>query len=156
MTILRGAVITIAGLGALLLAPAAAQAADYQVYRDAACTANAECGINYPRVGAGQKVTITNVSCYLRHAQGASVAAAQLVVQNSDNSRAFAVTLDLQLQSQVNIGDSNQLVWVSNDAIRAVANPGQRFRAYAQIRSGDTGNLGTVIQLSCGISGTSN
>ena len=154
----RSVAAMLAGLGTLLLAPAAAQAADYQVYKDGVCTPNSECVINFGTVPAGKRLLITSLSCYLRHFDGLSVSAAQLVLQNTNSnfSRAFAVTPNLHLQSEVTIGSDTQLVWVSNDAIRAVARPSQRFQAYAQLRNGISGNIGTVQQFSCGISGTIN
>ena len=154
MKVFRSAIAMFAGLGAFLLAPAAAQAADYQVYRDAVCTPNAQCGINFPPVPAGKTLRIDHVSCYVRFLDVNEVSAAQLVVVNSAGARVFATTLNLQFQDDPEIGATSQRVYASNDSIRAVARPTQFFRAYAQVHNGDTGNVATILQLSCGISGT--
>lgn len=158
MTIFRSAAAMLAGLGALLLAPAAAQAADYQVYRDGNCPANFGCSIDFARVPAGKTLRIDHVSCYLRFDfDGVELVAAQLVLLNANGSRAFAVTPSLLKQDDPQIaGDTEEEVFVSNDTIRAVARPGQRFRAYAVVHKDSDGTPGTVSQLSCGISGTLN
>lgn len=155
-TAFRAAVAMFAGLGALLLAAAAANAADYQVYKDVRCTTFTECGINFDAVPSGKTLRIDNVSCYLRHLDTYDVGAAQLVVVRADGSRAFAITVTLRNQSRVNLGGSTYYVYVSNDTIRAVAQAGQRFRAYAQVYQSESGTLGKVAQLACGISGTLN
>lgn len=151
---IRRPVALFVALGALLLAPAAV-AEDYQVYKDANCGQNAECGINFAKVPAGQTLTIENLSCYLRYANDSSVGAMQLVLVNSDGSRDFAVTPNLHFQDSPKPGEnaSLQIVHVSNDTMRVVAKPDQFFRAYAQVYRSSNGSLGTVLQLSCGISG---
>jgi hypothetical protein len=159
MKAFRSAVAMLAGLGGLLLMPAAAQAADYQVYKDAfkgdaKCAANAQCIIDFATVPAGQKLTITNLSCYLSHKEGVGLAALQLVVQKANFDRVFAVTPNLQLQSKVAVGDQQYFVWVSNDTIKAVTKAGQHVRVYAEVHKGTDGSVGTVEQLACGISGT--
>jgi len=153
MRVFRAAVAMLAGLGALLLASAAAQAADYQHYRDGACPTGGGCAINFPVVPAGKTVRIDNFSCYLRIPTGLSVGALQLVVVNANGSRAFATTPNLAFQSIVKIGATTQQVHTSNDTIRAVARPTQVFRAYVNAYDGN-GTLGRVLQFSCGISGT--
>jgi hypothetical protein len=152
----RASAAMFAGLGALLLSTAAAQAADYQVYRDGVCTPNAECAIDFDVVPAGKKLTIVNFSCYLRFPVGQDVSASQLVLVRQNGSPAFAVTPNLHLQDTPQVGADDEHVFVSNEVIRAVGKPGQRFRAYAQVRRQSNGSVGTISQLSCGISGTLN
>lgn len=164
MTVFRGALAMFAGLGALLLLPAAAQAAHYQVYKDALrgdaeCKADSQCNLNFARVPAGKVLSIDNLSCFLRHKQGVGLFALQLVVQGpeaSGNKRIFALTPNLQLQSTVNVSGENQNIWAVTDTIGAVATAGQRFQVYAIVRKGTAGTVGSVEQLSCGISGTLN
>ena len=153
MRVFRAAAAMLAGLGALLLASAAAQAADYQHYRDGVCPSSGQCVIDFPVVPAGKTVRLDNLSCYLRFASGLSVGAAQLVLVNANGSRSFATTPNLRTQDIAQIGANEQYVFVSNDTIRAAARPGQRFRAYAQVYN-EAGTLGRVVQFSCGISGT--
>jgi hypothetical protein len=154
MTAFRNAVATFGGLGALMLAPAAVQAADYQVYRDAVCAPNAECGINFAPVPAGKVMRISNFSCYLRFGINNDVGAAQLVLLNANGSRAMAITPNLLYQDGFALGQNTEEVFVSNETVRVVGRPGQRFRAYAQVYSSNDGTLGTISQLSCHISGT--
>jgi hypothetical protein len=156
MTAFRSAVAMFAGLGALMLAPAAAQAADYQIYRDAVCAPNAECGINFAPVPAGKILRISNFSCYLRFGIDNDVGAAQLVLLNSNGSRAMAITPHLLYQDGFALGPNPEEVFVANETVRVVGRPGQRFRAYAQVYDSETGTLGTINQLSCHISGTLN
>lgn len=163
MKVFRRTVAIFSCLSALLLAPAFAEAAVYQVYKDsfrddANCPSNAECGINYDRVKAGKTLKITNVSCYLRHAESVGLAALQLVVQNNDsgNTRDYALTPNLQLQTKVAMSDGNQFVWAADDIVNVTVKAGQRIRIYAQVRKGSDGSLGSVLQLSCGIAGKIN
>ena len=111
------------------------------------------CAINFPVVPAGKTVRIDNFSCYLSIPTSLSVGALQLVVVNSNGSRVFATTPNLDFQDDVKIGATTQDVYTSNHTIRAVARPGQFFRAYVNAYN-DNGTLGRVLQFSCGISGT--
>lgn len=157
MTVFRNALTVLAGCGALMLLPTAGQAADYQVYKDANCAPNAQCGINFAKVQAGKKLSIDNVSCYLRFGISDEVFAAQVVVVNQNGgSRAFAMTPSLRSQDTPMVdAETETQVFVSNDTIRAVAKPNQFFRIYAQVHT-PTGAIGTISQWSCGISGTLN
>lgn len=152
-TLFRSAVFMFAGLSAPLLASAAAQSATYQVYKDADCAPNAECGINFAKVQDDKTLKLNGFSCYLRIPENTRVGAAQLVLVNSDGSRAFATTAFLQLQDGPRVGADFQRVYVSNDTIDVVAKQGQRFRAYAVAYKSNDGSVATVSQLSCGISG---
>jgi hypothetical protein len=126
------------------------------VYRDGVCSPNAECAIDFDVIPAGKKLTIVNFSCYLRFPVGQDVSASQLVLVRQNGSPAFAVTPNLHFQDTPQVGADDEHVFVSNEVIRAVGRPGQRFRAYAQVRRQSNGSVGTIAQLSCGISGTLN
>jgi hypothetical protein len=146
--------ISMFALGALLLVPAAAQAADYQVYKDAVCTPNSQCGINYAKVAAGKVLRIDNFSCYVRIPNSVSLGAVQLVVVNSDGGRAMALTPSVHFQDSPKVGGTFDSVYVGNETVRVVVRPTQFIRIYAQTQQNSDGSVGTVNQMACHISGT--
>lgn len=155
MRAFRSAISVFAGLGALLLVPVA-HAGDYQVYKNASCSPNSECGIDFANVPSGKKLRITNYSCFLAFPYNLKLGTSQLVVVNNSNgSPAFVATADMHLQDQPVTEVGEVKIFVSNDTVRAVAKPGQHLRAYAKVYN-NSGSVGTVTQLSCGISGTMN
>jgi len=133
-----------------------AQAAEYQRYQNGACAAGSICNIDFPNVPAGKVLTISNLSCYLRLPSTSDLYGAQLLlIQNSTGAVVFALTASLFRQNTVRISPTvDEETWVSNDAIRAVARPGQHFRAYAEARSSSSGAIATISQYACHISGT--
>lgn len=146
----------VVGLAALSLTPNAAFAADYQVYKDASCSPNSICVIDYDNIPAGKTLKLTNLSCYLATSDAFGLAAAQLVLmRNKSGRRVMAITPNFFFQSLVQTGpNSKSNIFAVNDTIKISGSPGQHFRVYAQVHRGSDGSIGTVQQLSCHISGT--
>ena len=151
----RTSIALLAGLGALFLVPATAEAAFFQEYIDGNCSANAGCNVDFPVVPAGKTLTVTNASCYLRFPTSGSLLAAQYVIFNvTSGKRIVAITQAMHSQSVVKTAVGSESVYVSDDQILALGKPGQRFRAYALVNKDSDGSPGTISQLSCHITGT--
>ena len=99
---------------------------------------------------AGQRLTLNNVSCYLRLSPGpiaflSEIRAAQLIVIGGSPSRAVsAVTLVPQL---VDRSSQEERVFSANHAISASASAEQRFQAYVELFAGG------FSQVACHVSG---
>jgi hypothetical protein len=150
----QNAIAMFSGVCALSLVPVAAEAADYQVYRDAVCTPNTQCGINFAKVPSGKLLRIDNTSCYVRIPPTVSLGAVQLVVVNANGSRAMAITPDVHFQDDPRVEGAINSVYVGNATVRVVVRPTQFIRIYAQTQNNSDGSVGTVNQMACHISGT--
>lgn len=141
-----------------MFAPAAAQAADFQVYRDASCGVNQVCVIDYDNIPRNKTVRLENMSCYVSFESSQDLAALQLVLmRNTNGRRLMAITPNPVFVDNIENGAGNfNAIYTANETIRVVGETGQHFRIYAQVASDNNGAIGTVTQLSCHISGTIN
>lgn len=121
-----------------------AQARPFQEYKNGNCSGEA-CVINFLLVPQGKRLTISNVSCYLRTADPAVLYAMKLLVVIARNG-AIRTAVTLMPDSTDSLADAE--VFSANETIYAFATAGQRFRATAEIREG-----GSFQQFACHISG---
>jgi hypothetical protein len=120
-----------------------ADAAPFQQYKNGVCGASLICTIDFPVVQAGQRLEITNASCYLRVSGTHELYAMQLFVAEGTNTRS-ALTLQ---PKNVDVVSPFEAVYSASHPIFAFANAGQRLRAFVELKKG------TFSQLACHISG---
>ena len=122
----------------------------FQQYLNGACGATV-CTINFAKVPAGQRLEISNVSCYLRlkfdERGNAKIRAAQFLIlgANPNNIVSANTIVPAYVASQ-----GGEDVFSANHTVRSFANPQQRFQAYVEI------NNGSFSQVACHISGDMN
>lgn len=154
MSLRRKALAVFAAASSLALVSTTAQAVDYYEYQNGACAPNSRCHIAFPNVLAGQYLTLSNLSCYLRFVSTNNIYGVQLLTaRNTTGTILHAVTPSLHLQNYVKTSPSTlEAVFVSNDSIHAVAIAGRHFNAYAEVRN-SSGSIATISQFACHISG---
>jgi hypothetical protein len=135
--------LTLLGLGWLPLS-SAAEAAPFQQYRNAVCTASLICSIDFPVVQAGKRLEISNVSCYLRTSGTVEVFAMQFLVNEGATTKS---ALSLAPSFVDTTGVPFESVFSTNQSVFVFANAGQRLRAYVELKKG------TFSQFACHISG---
>jgi hypothetical protein len=143
LAISAGALLT---LGALA-GPASAK--PFQQYLNGNCTGSL-CKINFAAVPAGQRLIVSNISCYMRLKQvppsgfNPEIRASQMLVVGANLTTVVnAITLVPE-----SIGRTDdELVYSANHAVSAFANQNQRFQAYLEL------NRGSFSQFACHISG---
>ena len=133
-----------AAAGVVAACSGVAHAAPYQKYLNGSC-GQLVCSINFPVVPVGNRLEISNVSCYLRTQSDSGLYAAQLLVVAGANFPS-AVTLVPYLVDTVGATPSAQ-IWSANHSIFAFATAGQKFRAYVELLHGN------IYQWACHISG---
>jgi hypothetical protein len=127
-----------------------AHAKPFQQYLNGVCGGTATlCKINFVKVPAGQRMTINNMSCYMRLTNGANgfapaIRAAQILVLgvNPANVR-NAVTLVPQPVGKAGA----ETVFSANHTVSAFANANERMQAYVEL------SIGSFSQVACHISG---
>jgi hypothetical protein len=147
------------GRGGLLLRAAAAllalgtlaapgSARPFQQYLNGTCGGSAPiCTINFVKVPAGQRLDVSNVSCYIRlkdGSGGAHVRAAQFLVLGANPNTIVSALTIVPAYVESQFGES---IFASNHLVRAFATAQQRFQAYVEI------DHGGFSQLACHISG---
>lgn len=148
MSIFRRTILTGVGFAGLALQAPDAHAAAYQVYLNSTCGTSLICVIDFPDVPLGKRLTISNVSCYLRFDSDASIYGLQLLQMTKGGSIGMAVTLVPQQIGITADGTAFDKVAAANHVITAFASSGEHFRIYAQITKG-----ASYEQLACHISG---
>ena len=139
------------GSAAALLALAAfavpASSAPFQQMGFGAC-AGKICKFNFTPVPAGQRLVVSNVSCYLRMAVPPGdfypLAAASLSVLDADPTKIVSI---VTLVTNVTGQHDDQIVLSSNDMVAEFANARQRFQAVISFYEGQ------VFETRCQISG---
>lgn len=129
----------------VFLASGIAEAANFQQYLNGSCS-GLICRINFTLVPVGERLEISNTSCYVRTAN-ADFRALQLLVNAGSGVTASAVTLAPAEVGSFNVLTTQYHVYQSNDQIFAFAKAGQRFQAYAELATG------SIEQFACHISG---
>ena len=136
---------TLLALGAFA-APASAK--PFQQYLNGAC-AGKLCRINFAKVPAGQRLTVSNISCYWRLANAQNgfapqIRAAQmLVIGATANDVLNAVTLVPEQFARAGV----ESVYSADHSVFAFANADQRLQAYVEL------SIGKFSQVACHISG---
>lgn len=130
------------------VAATAAEAADYQVYRQGECFGTI-CRVDFDPVPVGKKLRVDHASCYARVVTPRSYAdgdlfAMQLLLINAGGGTGSALTFSVSRIAEfaVNSGEtspnSNYVsVYQAHDEVRMVAATYQRFQGYVQIARGD-------------------
>lgn len=127
-----------------LVAPSSAR--PFEQYLNGACGAKI-CTINFAKVPAGQRLEVTNVSCYIRLKAvpgRPSIRAVQLLVLGANSNNAVSATTVVPFFTS---DDGFEVVHSANQIVTAFANAQQRFQAYVEISSG------VFSQVACHIGG---
>jgi hypothetical protein len=131
---------------AALAAPASAK--PFQQYLNGACGPTI-CKIDFVKVPVGQRLEVSNASCYLRlkgtATTSAEIFALQLLVVGANPANVLsAVTM---APRGIGSNDPDENVFSNDDAMFAFANAQQHFQAFVQISGG------SFSQVACHISG---